>query len=454
MTFYVSQQNLTLTDAQIEAGVRNSRYATMSQDVDADVQATLNYYHGVLQNRATGITISYDSSFDNLYLRATGIVQLLDNTGAVKCSASYDRSPDSVASNNSAVKVHYFDLEGNSLASVDTIGGLPTGKQQAISGNISTATAQVAPKDFAGHALVTSTTLQNLSAVQKQKLEATVGAGKLNIASNLTDLAARADVTTSIPIWATQGDNVDFPGLTGLFYDAAGNIVSASTPGALEGIGATDVYYFYTGVTQTAHVHWIDIADSTKTSGLVPSDGVEKTVLAQDFTGESGDSLNETLTGSLPVHKKIVSTSPGINTATTPYTIMGVYDSDPGVDQDFYIYYGDAVKQKVVYSVADDTAGTTLEDKIVFDSGYDGDTLVKTQADLQAIADGYTNHGYNIVSVNTLPATFDSDETVDQQVTIHLKHQTKETTPTNPGNPGQPVDFSNPGGPNLAYRYR
>lgn len=374
--------------------------------------------------------------------------------GAVKCSASYDRSPDSVASNNSAVKVHYFDLEGNSLASVDTIGGLPTGKQQAISGNISTATAQVAPKDFAGHALVTSTTLQNLSAVQKQKLEATVGAGKLNIASNLTDLAARADVTTSIPIWATQGDNVDFPGLTGLFYDAAGNIVSASTPGALEGIGATDVYYFYTGVTQTAHVHWIDIADSTKTSGLVPSDGVENTALAQDFTGESGDSLNETLTGSLPVHKKIVSTSPGINTATTPYTILGVYDSDPGVDQDFYIYYGDAVKQKVVYSVADDTAGTTLEDKIVFDSGYDGDTLVKTQADLQAIADGYTNHGYNIVSVNTLPATFDSDETVDQQVTIHLKHQTKETTPTNPGNPGQPVDFSNPGGPNLAYRYR
>lgn len=241
MTFYVSQQHLTLTDAQIEAGVRNSRYATMSQDVDADVQASLNYYHGVLQNRATGITISYDSSFDDLYLRAIGIVQLLDNTGAVKCSASYDRSPDSVASNNSAVKVHYLDLEGNSLASVDTIEGLPTGKQQAISGNISTATAQVAPKDFAGHALVTSTTLQNLSAVQKQKLEATVGAGKLNIASNLTDLAARADVTTSIPIWATQGNNVDFPGLTGLSYNAAGNIVSASTPGALEGIGATDV---------------------------------------------------------------------------------------------------------------------------------------------------------------------------------------------------------------------
>lgn len=136
MTFYVSQQNLTLTDAQIEAGVRNSRYATMSQDVDADVQATLNYYHSVLQNRATEITISYDSSFDDLYLRATGTVQLLVNTGAVKCSASYDRSPDSVASNNSAVKVHYLDLEGNSLASLDTIGGLPTGKQQAISGNI------------------------------------------------------------------------------------------------------------------------------------------------------------------------------------------------------------------------------------------------------------------------------------------------------------------------------
>lgn len=97
--------------------------------------------------------------------------------------------------------------------------------------------------------------------------------------------------------------------------------------------------------------------------------------------------------------------------------------------------------------MADDTAGTTPEDKIVFDSGYDGDTLVKTQADLQAIADGYTNHGYNIASVDTLPATFDSDETVDQQVTIHLKHQTKETTPTNPGNPGQPVDSSNPGGP-------
>ncbi|MDR0922472.1 MAG: LPXTG cell wall anchor domain-containing protein [Lactobacillales bacterium] len=94
-----------------------------------------------------------------------------------------------------------------------------------------------------------------------------------------------------------------------------------------------------------------------------------------------------------------------------------------GTTTDVYYVY-EANTQNVVYNVIDDTTSTTLEDKKAFDSGKTSANLNKKQADFQAIADGYAAKGYEIVSVDPVPATFDNDDAKDQVINIHLKHAT------------------------------
>ena len=95
--------------------------------------------------------------------------------------------------------------------------------------------------------------------------------------------------------------------------------------------------------------------------------------------------------------------------------------SDPTTNT--VIKYG-ADKQNVVYNVINDTTGENLATNVLFDSGDTDAALTKGHADLQAIADAYIEQGYDVVSVDTVPGSFDDDDTVDQIVNIHLKNKT------------------------------
>ena len=82
--------------------------------------------------------------------------------------------------------------------------------------------------------------------------------------------------------------------------------------------------------------------------------------------------------------------------------------------------------QKLTYTVIDDTTNTTLEDKKNLASG-DSNSEVKpeTQTTYDQIVAGYEAKGYEVVTKEALPEKFDTDITVDQNVTIHLKHKTE-----------------------------
>mgnify|MGYP000889549691 CR=1 FL=1 len=82
--------------------------------------------------------------------------------------------------------------------------------------------------------------------------------------------------------------------------------------------------------------------------------------------------------------------------------------------------------QKLTYTVIDDTTNTTLEDKKDLASG-DSNSEVKpeTQTTYDNIVASYEAKGYELVRKDVLPTKFDADSTVDQNVTIHLKHKTE-----------------------------
>ena len=82
--------------------------------------------------------------------------------------------------------------------------------------------------------------------------------------------------------------------------------------------------------------------------------------------------------------------------------------------------------QKLTYTVIDDTTNTTLEDKKDLVSG-DSNSEVKpeTQTTYDNIVASYEAKGYEVVTKEDLPEKFDADTTVDQNVTIHLKHKTE-----------------------------
>ncbi|MGT2846127.1 mucin-binding protein [Streptococcus massiliensis] len=90
-----------------------------------------------------------------------------------------------------------------------------------------------------------------------------------------------------------------------------------------------------------------------------------------------------------------------------------------------------AQSQKVVYTVIDDTTGTKLADKVALTSGSSNSTLpAAAQTQYDNIVASYTSKGYGLVSRDPLPATFDNDNKVDQEVIIHVKHETEDKQET------------------------
>ena len=91
-----------------------------------------------------------------------------------------------------------------------------------------------------------------------------------------------------------------------------------------------------------------------------------------------------------------------------------------------------ADKQKVTYTVIDDTTNTTLEDKQELTSGNSDTPLPNgTEAKYNAIVDAYLAKGYELVSKDHLPAKFDLDSSHDQNVVVHVKHKVSTSTETN-----------------------
>ena len=87
-----------------------------------------------------------------------------------------------------------------------------------------------------------------------------------------------------------------------------------------------------------------------------------------------------------------------------------------------------ADKQKVTYTIIDDTTNTTLEDKQELTSGNSDTPLPNdTEAKYDSIVDAYLARGYELVSKDPLPAKFDLDSSYDQNVVVHVKHGTTES---------------------------
>ena len=88
-------------------------------------------------------------------------------------------------------------------------------------------------------------------------------------------------------------------------------------------------------------------------------------------------------------------------------------------------------KQKVLYTVIDDTEQKTLRDKEKLVEGdSDTDLPASATADYNNVVEFYKAKGYELVSQEALPNKFDTDTSVDQVVTIHLKHGTESKEET------------------------
>ena len=90
-----------------------------------------------------------------------------------------------------------------------------------------------------------------------------------------------------------------------------------------------------------------------------------------------------------------------------------------------YTAQNTAQTQKVTYTVVDETTGQTLENQVELTTGESGATLpaaAKTKYD--TVVAGYLTQGYEVVAKDELPAQFDTDSSVDQNIVIRLKHKT------------------------------
>ena len=190
---------------------------------------------------------------------------------------------------------------------------------------------------------------------------------------------------------------------------------------------AQDVVYLYKQKEYKVTVHYIDITGASPKDTWTPSDGTEVDSLKQELNGVKNETYQNDVQA--PAGYQIVQQ----DDAAAQGTFTG--------EMDAYVYIK-ADTQKVVYTIIDDSAKKTLEDKVSFDSGASETNLHKTQKDFDAIIKTYTDKGYEVVSQDELPGTFDSDTSKDQEIVIHLKHAAVTVTPDHPQTPGDPIDGS------------
>lgn len=128
---------------------------------------------------------------------------------------------------------------------------------------------------------------------------------------------------------------------------------------------------------------------------------------------------------------KLLTTAPANPITTVNGTQLTTAKSIPFANDDQVFYYVyTANTQKVTYTVIDETEQKTLEDKKPLVSGLSNSKLPNdTQAKYQDIIDGYMDK-YELVDSDVLPAKFDSNDNVDQNVVIRLRHKTTSVVET------------------------
>ncbi|MHC3376664.1 mucin-binding protein [Ligilactobacillus equi] len=151
------------------------------------------------------------------------------------------------------------------------------------------------------------------------------------------------------------------------------------------------------------------------------------TVVTDKVTGEiitdTWTPAQTTKTEESPViecYKASQTTVPGqsVNHETPNITVEVTYKADT---------------QAITYTVIDDTDGKTLvSDKLLANGPSNSDIPENVQSDYKTIISGYENQGYELVSADDLPGSFDDDPDVTQNVVIHLKHGTTETVTKKP----------------------
>lgn len=128
---------------------------------------------------------------------------------------------------------------------------------------------------------------------------------------------------------------------------------------------------------------------------------------------------------------KLLTTAPANPITTVNGTQLTTAKSIPFANDDQVFYYVyTANTQKLTYTVIDETEQKTLEDKKPLVSGPSNSKLPNdTQAKYQDIIDGYMDK-YELVDSDVLPAKFDSNDNVDQNVVIRLRHKTTSVVET------------------------
>jgi LPXTG-motif cell wall-anchored protein len=287
---YVIPEDTVLTKEEIEWYVRNSPLAASksSEQLDADVQATKDYYAGALGNRASFIQFYNQIKWLDPYSVNTLTTQQLDNDGNVIPGKELTRptTPIGIASGQTPVVAHYITIDGKKEFGTSTKPGTPTGKENSL-GGIVYGKASMTPLAEAptGYTLVTSANLDSLSAAQKDQLLANlIDKGILSAGGTLDKLVM--DNVDAKSIFGSKTDSVPFPGFADKLYDENGKIV---TSGGIAGYGQTDVYYFYVPNSQKVVYN---IFDDGLTADETPDDTSDDKLLdGPDKEFDNGYSL-------------------------------------------------------------------------------------------------------------------------------------------------------------------
>ena len=102
--------------------------------------------------------------------------------------------------------------------------------------------------------------------------------------------------------------------------------------------------------------------------------------------------------------------------------VEGAFITPTSDDIEETVYY-DAEIQNVTYTIIDNTEDKVLVADEVLTRGESGTNLTVTSLqEYQQIIEAYRQKGYEIVKHDILPASFDSDSTVDQNVQIRVVH--------------------------------
>ncbi|WP_404900044.1 mucin-binding protein, partial [Ligilactobacillus murinus] len=125
-------------------------------------------------------------------------------------------------------------------------------------------------------------------------------------------------------------------------------------------------------------------------------------------------------------------TSPTVSGYTSDRSVVEKMTITPSSKDNVVTVYYDANEQRLTYTVIDDgDNGKVLANNELLATG-DSESVVgdKVSTDYQALIQSYLDKGYVLVSADALPANFDNNDAVDQNVVLHLAHGTKEVVGT------------------------